>query len=631
MFVKVTASGPRRYIQLVESFRDNAGVVRKRTVATLGRLDQLESVASLRSVVTGLARLTGQLRDLDSPPVEPTVEFLGSRGYGDVYALSELWRQLGLEGLSTIFRSNRREIDVENLLRAMVFHRLCDADSKLGTLRWLQGVAIPGDEDSQATHQQLLRAMDVLEANAEEVEKHTSLLLRPLVDQELSVVFYDLTSIAVEGEKQMGDDDLREHGMGKRGLVERQVVIGLVQTADGLPLHHEVFEGNVSEAKTLQPMLLRVFKRYPIRRVIAVADRGLMSLEQIEALEAMRLPSGEPLEFILAVPARRYEEFAEYLLQGAMGPFLEVDHHEFDWQPLSDEQKQALRHQRKTAAKKASKPLGVAAQKRLDQGLQTAQALFTGATQDTARAFRLVVARDDVKARSQSEHRDRKIKEVLERAQVAVDKLDQQDQAMASGRGRPMSDRGATARMYHDVCEQRLSRIVKVDLKSDRFTYDVDPSALLRTQILDGKLLLVTNVSRAHMNAEQITQSYKALADIERGFRVLKSDLEIGPLYHRLPRRIRAHAHICFIALILQRVMRQRLKAAGSDLSPAHALQQLGLIHKQTVSIDGSPPINGMSAPTQSQTQVFADLGVKRPTSTLPKTARKKSQLPLSL
>jgi transposase len=37
------------------------------------------------------------------------------------------------------------------------------------------------------------------------------------------------------------------------------------------------------------------------------------------------------------------------------------------------------------------------------------------------------------------------------------------------------------------------------------------------------------------------------LADIERGFRVLKNELEIGPVYHRLPKRIRAHAAICFI------------------------------------------------------------------------------------
>ncbi|GAP39060.1 mobile element protein [Piscinibacter sakaiensis] len=57
-------------------------------------------------------------------------------------------------------------------------------------------------------------------------------------------------------------------------------------------------------------------------------------------------------------------------------------------------------------------------------------------------------------------------------------------------------------------------------------------------------------------------QRYKALADIERGFKVLKSEIEIAPVFHRLPERIKAHASICFMALILYRVMRQRLKLA---------------------------------------------------------------------
>ena len=65
---------------------------------------------------------------------------------------------------------------------------------------------------------------------------------------------------------------------------------------------------------------------------------------------------------------------------------------------------------------------------------------------------------------------------------------------------------------------------------------------------------------------------YKALADIERGFRVLKSEIEIAPVYRRLPERIRAHAMLCFMALILYRIMRQRLKLANSDLSPEKAL-----------------------------------------------------------
>jgi len=59
-----------------------------------------------------------------------------------------------------------------------------------------------------------------------------------------------------------------------------------------------------------------------------------------------------------------------------------------------------------------------------------------------------------------------------------------------------------------------------------------------------------------------IIERYKSLADIERGFRVLKSDLDIAPVFHRLPDRIRAHALICFLAFVLYRVMRLRLKAS---------------------------------------------------------------------
>jgi hypothetical protein len=88
---------------------------------------------------------------------------------------------------------------------------------------------------------------------------------------------------------------------------------------------------------------------------------------------------------------------------------------------------------------------------------------------------------------------------------------------------------------------------------------------------------------------------YKALADIERGFRVLKSEIEIAPVYHRLPQRIRAHAMLCFMALIVYRVMRQRLKLAKSDLSPERALAQLRRIQRHSVRINNGRPISGVS------------------------------------
>ena len=62
-------------------------------------------------------------------------------------------------------------------------------------------------------------------------------------------------------------------------------------------------------------------------------------------------------------------------------------------------------------------------------------------------------------------------------------------------RGKKLSDNGAKARCFHEVAEAHLSRIVKVDLKSDLFAYDIDAAALERAELMGGKLLSVTNVT----------------------------------------------------------------------------------------------------------------------------------------
>jgi transposase len=202
-----------------------------------------------------------------------------------------------------------------------------------------------------------------------------------------------------------------------------------------------------------------------------------------------------------------------------------------------------------------------------------------------------------------------KIKALEEQAANWAGKLDGQD-AGQSAKGRKLSDSGAKARLYHAVKEARLANILKVDLKSDLFSYTVDEAALAQAQLMDGKLMLVTNV--ADLTAAEIVQRYKALADIERGFRVLKSEIEIAPVYHRLPDRIRAHAQICFMALIVYRVMRQRLKQAKSDLSPERALAHLRKIQRHKVRINQAEPLEGVSTISEAQAQVLNALKVNK-------------------
>lgn len=555
MFIKLTRSGSHTYAQLVESFRDENGKPRQRTVATIGRVD--ESDGSVDSLLKGLLRARGKSTDLTAAP---QVEFESALALGDVWALDQLWRELGFDSLGGVFRKARYTTPVEHALRVMVFNRLCDPESKLGVLRWLETVSIAQVDTASLTHQQLLRSMDALMDHQDAVDDVVAGLLRPLIDQDLSLVFYDLTTIRAAGLTEQ-TDDVRKYGMSKSGLIERQFMLGVVQTAEGLPIYHEVFDGNQSESPTLLPTLKKVLARFAqIKRLIVVADRGLLSLDNVDELRKVMLPSGQALEFILAVPGRRYGEFSKTLK-------------EFQ-SKVTDAQEEVIDETRWNE-------------------------------------LRLVIAHNPEQAREQTKLRRERIAAILAKANQWAGKLDGQD-AGDVNRGRKLSDSGAKARLYREVSEEHLARIIKVDLKTELFSYAIDEAAQVQAELMDGKLLLVTNVP--DQAPVELVKRYKSLADIERGFRVLKSEIEIAPVHHRLPQRIRAHAFVCFIALIVYRVMRQRLKLAKSDLSPEKALAQLRRIQRHSVSINASPPIAGISTVNDLQSKVFAALKTKKPT-----------------
>jgi transposase len=157
-----------------------------------------------------------------------------------------------------------------------------------------------------------------------------------------------------------------------------------------------------------------------------------------------------------------------------------------------------------------------------------------------------------------------------------------------------------------------LANIIRVDLKSELFAYEIDHDALALAELMDGKL--VTNTP--DLSPQGVVDRYKSLADFERGFRVLKSEIKIGPVFHRLSQRIKAHAAICFMALILYRIMRLKLKAANNTLSPERALESLRRIQRHRIQINGDLPVEGISTITDEQARLFQTLGVQKPFAT---------------
>ena len=187
--------------------------------------------------------------------------------------------------------------------------------------------------------------------------------------------------------------------------------------------------------------------------------------------------------------------------------------------------------------------------------------------------------------------------------------LDAQD-AGKTAKGRRASDRGAYSRFTRAVAEAELTRFLKADLDADRFSWHVDEDAIAEAELFDGKLAPITNAP--DLPPAEAVARYKGLADIERGFRVLKSDIEIAPVHHRLPERIRAHALICFLALVLYRVMRMRLKARGHSASPRTALDMLARIQRHSTKI-GERSIDGLSTTTPEQLELFNTLNLPKP------------------
>ena len=583
MFIKVTVSGGRRYAQLVESFRNEAGVPRQRTLATLGRLEPGGDVDRLISALNRAQGIDPSSQAARSAAISE-LRFLDSRSAGDVWALWQLWLSLGLEGLSLAWSRSKSELDVLGCLRAMVFNRLCDPTSKLGVLRWLDTVALPrgfGFDAGMPEHQHLLRAMDVIDDHADAIGERLAFLMRPLIDQDLSVVFYDLTTVRVHGEAVV-EGDVREFGLSKEGGVARQFVLSLVQTADGLPIAHQVHPGNTAEARTLLPMIRSLLARWPLKRVVLVADRGLLSLNNLSELAALQAEldaaagpeqAAVRLEYVLAVPAARYGEFKAEL--------------------------QAL-----DAAHDAAAPWVA------EMAWRTNETLATKDVAEVVRQRRLVVAHDPVSAQRRTQARREQIAELIALGQQWGGRLDAQDTGQRQ-RGRPLSDSGAKARLYHAVKDAGLAHLIKVDLHSELFNFAIDEQRQQYLERLDGKLVLVTNTDAP---AAEVVQRYKSLADIERGFRSLKGEIEIGPVYHRLPKRIRAHALVCFLALILHRVLRMRLKASQREESPATLLAQLRRVHHQTAQTPDGHVLRGLTELGAAQKELFAAVGLPTPT-----------------
>ena len=321
MFFRQKRSGKYTYLQIVEN-RWEDGRSKQRVIVTLGRLDELRDQGQLEGLLRSGAKLSQAAMVLTAQQ-KGELPVIATKRIGPELIFQRLWSELKIPQVLTALLAPRRyEFPIERALFLTVMHRLLHSGSDRSCLVWKEDYHLPGTETLQL--HQMYRVMAWLgePLSKDDQEGATPFAPRCIKDQieeglfhrrrdlfsELALVFYDTTSIYFEGR---GGETLGQYGHSKDHRPDRvQMVVGVVLDGQGRPLCCELWPGNITDVKTLLPIVDRLRKRFAIRSVCVVADRGMISQHTIEELQSKE----GRVNYILGARLRSVKEIREKVL-----------------------------------------------------------------------------------------------------------------------------------------------------------------------------------------------------------------------------------------------------------------------------------------------------------------------------
>jgi hypothetical protein len=326
MYFRRKQSQGRFYLQIVESHR-TGDQVRQRVIATLGRLDELETSGQLDRLLRSGARFVRQAMVLDAAR-SGDAPAIAVRRIGPALLFERLWTETGCQRVITaLARRRSHRFALERAVFLTVLHRLMRGGSDLAADHWREDYRIDGSEQLDLQH--LYRAMawlgEVLPADQQDgatpfaprctkdlIEEQLFAHRRDLFSR-LDLVFMDTTSLYFEG---LGGQSIGQYGYSKDHRPDlRQMILAVLIDGDGRPVCSEMWPGNTADVTSLVPVIERLRRRFSIGRVCIVADRGMISAATIATLEA------RGLLYILGVRERTDKLVRDVVLNDA-APFV---------------------------------------------------------------------------------------------------------------------------------------------------------------------------------------------------------------------------------------------------------------------------------------------------------------------
>lgn len=457
----------REYVThlLRRSYREG-GKVKNETLANLSHLPA-EAIEAIRATLRGeVLTAAGEAFEIER-----------SLPAGHVAAALTMARRLELARLLDRKPSRQRD-----LCLAMVCQRVLAPGSKLQTVRALGQSTLAGELGVEgADEDELYAALDWLLARQERIEDR--LAARHLKDGEL--VLYDVSSSYFEGRKcplaKLGYSRDRKRGT-------PQIIYGLLCDKPGRPLSVEVFSGELHDDKTLPAQVEKLKQRFGLKTVIVVADRGMVTKANIEALA-----NAEGVGWITALKAPQIKRLVK---DGHLQLSL------FDEANLAE----------------------------------------ISAPEDYP-GERLIVCRNPLVGAE----RARKREELLAATERGLSEIAERvKEGTLKGAAEIGLAVGPALKRY------RMKKHFEITITDAGFTFSRKSEQIEAEADLDGFYVLRTSAPEGELAAVEVVRSYKGLEQVERAFGTLKGpELEIRPIHHHLEGRVRAHVFLCMLAYYL--------------------------------------------------------------------------------
>ena len=504
------------YVRVVKNYREK-GKTHQKVLANLGSIKSLKK--DVANIIKGLCRICNR-EDLN-------VENLKTKEaprYGDILAARYIWKELELDRMITEqMKYTRVEIPVELVSFLMVVNRLVDPKSKLAISRWYkEKIYLRELEKANFAPHDFYRSMDFLEKMKEDIERFLYNKLCDLFTLKLNLVFYDTTSSYFEGE----GPSLAKHGNSKDHRPDKhQIVIGLLVTDEGIPIAHEVFEGDKPDKATVVKAIDDLKKRFNLKKVIFVADRGMVSQTTLDYIKDNRY------SYIVTLKKRRLNEAKEAI---------EATLDDLEEKRIIYEEKNIEKENKK----KKKEPLF--SEYRSKDGPRYLVCLNPEKKKD-----------DEIYRVSRIEKGKRKLEKI--KRSVETGKLKDREKILK--KAALALDR--TNRKYFNYSSP----------EDGRFSYSLIRETLKEEERLDG--IFIIKSTAYDLSPEELIRQYKNLAQVERAFKEIKDFLHIRPIRHHRDRRVKAHVFICVLSYLLEKILEKRTSKAHLDMTARESLDKL--------------------------------------------------------